>query len=90
METPTDADLARIALSAEAQARIGAATQGITDEKLRGRVQTSLLNVARLEEWKRQHHWQPCPRCGTLTAPEAETDLPLCDFCRSGISPSHQ
>lgn len=89
-ELPSEADLARIVPSAEALARIGAATQRITEDRLRARIQTALLRVARVEEWKRQHQWLPCPRCGTLIAPDADVASPLCALCRSGISPSHQ
>ena len=88
VEPPSEEALARIGLSSEARTRIAATVQKITDEKLRERLRATLLRVARLEEWKRGHGWQPCPRCGTLTAPD--TDSPRCSFCRSGIRPSHQ
>ena len=91
-ETPTEGELARIVLSPEAQARVGAATQGIQEEKLRERLRGSLLRVARLEEWKRRHGWLPCARCGTLVSPESDssakesdTSDSLCALCRVGV-----
>lgn len=76
-----DADaLARIRLSGDAVGRVEAAVAPISDEALRARVRSSLLRAARLQAWKRAQGWQPCARCGVLSAPAALP--PLCSLCR--------
>ena len=85
VELPSEADLAQIALPAGALARIAATVQGITDEQVRERLRATLLRVARREEWKRQHGWQPCSKCATLTPPEPASKSRLCPLCRAGI-----
>lgn len=87
IETPTDQELARIVLSEEVRARVEKALISITEEALRGRIRHVMLHAARLEAWKRDHGWSPCPRCGVLAAPGSERDAAsLCDLCRAGIS----
>ena len=91
-QTPTDTELARIALSAEARARVQASTRGIADPALRQRVQQAMTRAARTEEWKRRHGWLPCARCGSLAAPLADvaTDKPhRCALCRAGAEIQH-
>ncbi len=83
---PTDAELARIVLSKDSQARVEQALIGITEEALRGRIRQVMLHAARAEEWKRQQGWLPCARCGSLTAPspDAPGASPFCSLCRVG------
>jgi len=93
-ETPTEGELARIALPKEARARVEAALIGITEEALRERIRRTMTRAARTLEWRRRHGWLPCPRCGTLAAPVPISDLDapggrpapvLCHLCRAGI-----
>ena len=82
---PTEAELARIVLSREAQARIEAALAPIADDALRGRIHRVMLRAAATDEWKRRRGWTPCPRCAALAEPLPGTDAPLCALCRAGV-----
>ncbi len=84
-ETPTEQELARIALSPEAKTRVAASTRAIADIALRERIRTAMTRAARVEEWKRRHGWLPCARCQSLAAPIPDSDAHLCPLCRSGI-----
>ena len=92
VDTPTDAELARIVLSSESRARVNAALIGITEEALRERIRRTMLRAARTSEWKRRQGWLPCRRCGSLAAPPPDNgppDVPpqdpLCALCRAGV-----
>ena len=89
VEPPSDAELVRVSLGPEVWARVTATVQGIKDDRFRERIQASLLRVARLEAWKRQHGWLPCSGCQTLVAP-VPADEPLCDLCRAGVGSNTQ
>ncbi len=80
---PTADDLAGILPSPEALARADRTVRGIEDPDLRERLRATLLRVARLEEWKREHGWLPCARCTSLTPTGGFDDVPLCDVCRT-------
>jgi len=83
---PTDAELARIALSKAAAVRVEAALVDITDDGLRGRIRDIMLRAARTEEWKRRQGWRVCGRCGALSEPSAASDAaPLCTVCRAVV-----
>jgi len=88
VDSPTDADLARIVLSSESRARVNAALIGITEEALRERIRRTMLRAARTSEWKRRQGWHPCRRCGSLAAPppdDVPPKDPLCALCRAGV-----
>ena len=83
---PTDAELAKIALSKAAVARIEANLAAIADDALRGRIRGIMLRAARTEEWKRRQGWQVCGRCGALSEPLPTPDpAPLCTVCRAVV-----
>jgi predicted nucleic acid-binding Zn ribbon protein len=72
--------------SPEAITRADQKVQGIADPVLRERLRATLLRVARLEDWKRDQGWLPCPYCGTLTSPESCLwEEPLCTVCRTYV-----
>jgi len=86
-DAPSDEDLARVVLSPEARTRIETTVQGIKLEELRGRIRLTLTRAARTEQWKREHGWRPCVRCGALALPfppPADADH-LCPLCRAGV-----
>ena len=81
---PTDAELAKIAVSKAAAVKIEAALAGIADDGLRGRIRGIMLRAARTEEWKRRQGWLVCGRCGALSEPVPAPDpAPLCTVCRA-------
>jgi predicted nucleic acid-binding Zn ribbon protein len=82
---PSDEDLAKVRLSAEARTRIDTVVAGIKEEALRGRIRRTLIRVARTEQWKRDHGWRPCSRCATLTFARTAVEEPLiCPLCHAG------
>lgn len=86
LSAPTDTELAQTALPPEAAARIEAALTKITDDGLRCHIRRVMLRAARTEEWKRRQAWQPCTRCGALSAPDPNADrAPLCRVCRAVV-----
>lgn len=89
-EAPSEEELARVVLSPEARARVESAVQGITQEELRGRIRRTLMRAARTEQWKRDHDWMPCLRCGTLAYPDVSAAAPLCPLCRAGVGQNRQ
>ncbi len=87
---PTDVDLARIALSKAAAAKIEAALIEISDDALQRRIREVMVQAARTEEWKRRQGWQVCRRCGALSEPvpvpgRAGDPEPLCAVCRTVV-----
>ena len=83
---PTDAELAKIAVSRAAASRIEMTLREITDDALRGRIRGIMLRAARTEEWKRRQGWQVCGRCGALSEPVPAPDpAPLCAVCRAVV-----
>ncbi len=83
---PTDAELAKTAVSKAAAAKIEAALAGIADDGLRGRIRGIMLRAARTEEWKRRQGWPVCERCGALSEPVSVPDpAPLCTVCRAVV-----
>lgn len=88
---PKPDDLARILLSQEVRARIGATVEAIMDDAFRERIRQTLVRAARLEIWKQQQGWIPCARCGAL-APLAAVPAPdaplLCSLCRAWVPAS--
>lgn len=84
---PSDEDLARIVLSPEARMRIESAVGGIKEEVFRGHIRRALTRAARTEQWKRDHGWRPCARCGAVAypAPQSVDAVHLCPLCRAGV-----
>ena len=83
---PTEAELAKIAVSKAAAGRVEAALKEITDDALRQRIRNVMLRAARTEEWKRRQGWQVCGRCGALSEPVPVPDpAPLCTVCRAVV-----
>jgi len=91
ISAPKPDDLARILLSQEVRARIGATVEAIMDDAFRERIRQTLVRAARLEIWKQQQGWIPCARCGAL-APLAAVPAPaaplLCSLCRAWVPAS--
>ncbi|MDQ2687431.1 MAG: DUF721 domain-containing protein [Armatimonadota bacterium] len=86
-DAPLEEELARIALSPNALLRIEAAVSGIAQPEWRERIRRTLTRAACTEQWKREHGWRPCVRCGSLavlTLLHADA-LHLCPLCRAGV-----
>jgi predicted nucleic acid-binding Zn ribbon protein len=82
---PSEDDLARVKVPLDAQKRIEEAIAGIKEEAWRMRIRRAMLRAARTEQWKREHGWEACARCGTLTYPTPVSTLPLiCPLCHAG------
>ena len=81
---PTEAELKKTILTKDAVTRVEAALTEIKDDALCGHIRRVMLRAARTEEWKRRQGWPVCERCGALSEPVANADLPpLCTVCRA-------
>ena len=55
---------AEFKLSGRQEKRVAEAASKVEDEELRLRVQRALTSLARIAEWRKQHNWRRCRRCG--------------------------
>ena len=85
-DAPSEDALSRVGLSPEARMRIEKAVSGIKQEEWRDRIRRALTRAARTEQWKREHGWRPCARCGVVAFPTPHADaVHLCPLCRAGV-----
>lgn len=63
-------------------ANAAAARHGVGDDKVDAVVEHVLLQVARMQTWKREHGWRECASCATLYDPhEPGADKAHCLYC---------
>lgn len=85
-DAPSEEALARVVLSPDARLRIESTVASIKQEEWRDRIRRALTRAARTEQWKREHGWRPCARCGAVAFPMPHADaVHLCPLCRAGV-----
>jgi hypothetical protein len=67
--SPTADELDDIELSPRERDAIEEGVAGIGDEGLRERVRRVRVASAKLQLWRMEHGWSPCPECGELAPP---------------------
>lgn len=61
---PTEAELAAIELAPEELERIRGKVEGLSDERVRQRIEQILIKQAKARRWQAEHGYKRCPTCG--------------------------
>ena len=83
---PTSEELDDMDLSPREAATIETSIAGIGDHSLRERMRKTRITAAKLQTWRLDNGWGPCPNCGELAPPrqnstdtfDGRVDCPRC------------